>query len=229
MKKNLQSQEELAQELHNSISKINPQVFDAVANLHSKIPTIDPILLGSIQRMAEQFNQIDPVILRILENDSFKSFVENINSTQLDGLSVNDEDFENLINQIQIDNNTEAIEKQIAQNPILILIFAFLIAFFQQTGSNMSDIFVKPQLEKLENILENNMEEIRVITDIVNLREAPKGTAKSLLKLEIDHTITVLSKSGNWFKIRYHYDTNEYIEGWVFKRYTKKIGDAELK
>lgn len=215
----------------NSIPKINPQVLDAMAILHSKIPTIDPILLNSIQRIAERYKQIDSVMFSVLENDSFKSLVVNINNIQLDKLSeVDENDFEEFIQQLQIKDNADAIEKQVTQNPILLaLLLALLIVFFEQTGSNMSDIFVKPQLEKLQDIFENNMDETRVLTNTVNLREAPKGTAKSLLKLEANQTIKVLSKSGNWFKVRYFYDTDEYIERWVFKRYVKKVGEAELK
>lgn len=217
----------LSQKFHNSIPKINPQVLETMAILHSKIQTIDPMLLNSIQRIAERYKQIDSVMFSVLQNDSFKSLIANINNMQLDKLSEIDEnDFEEFIQELQIKDNTDVIEKQITQNPLLQALFlALLIAFFEQTGSNMSDIFVKPQLEKLQDRFENNMDETRVLTDIVNLREAPKGTAKSLMKLEANQTIKVLSKSGNWFKVRYFYDTDEYIEGWVFKIYAKTVDE----
>lgn len=227
----LQPLAQAVQKIQNSAPKIDPQIFEIMTNLHSKISTIDPILLNTIQTIAERFKQIDPAILSILQNDSFKSLVTNINNIQLDKLSEIDEnDFEEFIQQLQIKDNTDAIEKQVTQNPILLaLLLALLFAFFEQTGSNMSDIFVKPQLEKLQDRFENNMDETRVLTDTVNLRESPKGAAKSLLKLEANQTIKVLSKSGNWFKVRYFYDTDEYIEGWVFKIYAKAVAEEKRR
>lgn len=214
-----QTLQPIAQKIHNAIPRIDPEVLASIAELHSKIAP-SPATLNSIQKLAEQFKQIEPTIFSILQNDAFKALVAKINSMQLDKLS--ESDFEALIQQLQIKDNGSEAKKQATQTPIFItLILAMLVAFLEQTGSNISDVFMKPQLEKLYNKLENNMDEVAILTDLVNLREAPSGNAKSLLKIEANQTVKVLSKSGNWFKVRYFYSNDEYVEGWVFKRYAK--------
>ncbi|MDD3468030.1 MAG: SH3 domain-containing protein [Campylobacterales bacterium] len=232
LQQKLQPFAELAQQYQNLPQKINPQVSEMVAALHSKIAT-NPALLNSIQQLADKFKQIEPIVSNALKSDSFKALVVNINNTQPDKLpEINENDFENFMHQIETENNVAALEQQTIKNPILFFLLIFFLQhiaspfseeFFKNAGSDVYQFFAKPQLENLQDKFENNMDETRVLTNAVNLREAPQKTAKSLLKIEANQTIKVLSKSGNWFKVRYFYSDNEYIEGWVFKKYSKKV------
>ncbi len=232
LQQKLQPFAELAQQYQNLLQKINPQVFEMFAVLRSKIAT-NPELLNSIQRLADQFKQIEPIVSNALERDSFKTLVANISNTQPDKLyKINENDFENFIQQIEMENNAATLEQQTIKNPILFVLLLFFLRyiaspfseeFFKNAGSDVYQFFAKPQLEKLQDMFENNMDETRVLTNTVNLREAPQKTARSLLKIEANQTIKVLSKSGNWFKVRYFYSDDEYVEGWVFKRYSKKV------
>lgn len=223
----------LSQRFHNSIPKINPQVFEAVANLHSKIPTIDPILVTSIQKIAERFKQIDPVMLHILQNDSFQALIKNINNMQLDELSKE----ENNLFQTDIEECLEETDKKLLSEFLDVLqenmpglkpiIDSFKAKNYPKTviATILFIIFyAQAFLTAWAYFSENN--DYRVNRENVRVRTTPSTVAKDNIITTLHLNIYVekidSDKSG-WIKIRFEMSDGKIEEGWIYRTMLSKI------
>lgn len=173
---------------------------------------------------------MDQAMFGILENHSFSSLAETISREYFDN-RVSVLDFENFINQMQQEISEEEIRKQATQNPIFVL-FLLMLAIFSQNfieqsatdiADNINEGFIKPHIEEVADLAENDRYETMRLTSNVNLRERPTKESEAVDKLKTNQTIIVIAEKKNWYKVRYFYNNDKFVEGWIYKRYTTKI------
>jgi len=57
----------------------------------------------------------------------------------------------------------------------------------------------------------------------VRLRSKPSTSSQIIDELVIGQVVTITGKKKNWIKVKYMYEENDVLEGWVFTRYTSRF------
>ena len=235
----------------NSIGSIHKQFsqMNSLGSLHKQISSIN---IGSISKLSisslNQNQAFNNSIMALAQPGYFETAISALNEQTLD-FETFEEDFEAQVIKddlegISSSNSTKSFNDYFEKLPAyvqFIMIYIFMQIITPQINSISANLLT-PHVESFlsssqseDRIKIKSIKEIAYQTTIetnslrfitgnnVRLRSDSSTNSNILDELQLGQIVTILSKEKNWVEVQYSYVNGEFMQGWVFTRYTSRF------